>query len=127
MTKETLSPALQSLFDHIVPYAERGERCPTNEELLYAGYPPYKGRNLAALAHAGWVKIAVYTKNWRTVTILKGEHEGAHTELPPLIKGKLPKPYRVIDGSGDNMSTGRKNPPQVKLADPPPWEGEDLP
>jgi hypothetical protein len=35
------------------------------------------------LAFDGVIRIEVYAKNWRVITLLEGEHAGKHTMLPP--------------------------------------------
>jgi hypothetical protein len=39
------------------------------------------------LAFDGVIRIDVYAKNWRVVTILQGEHAGKHTQMPPHVCG----------------------------------------
>lgn len=72
-----------------------GGRCPTNDQLDYP---------LPDLAREGLFFIEVYAKNFRVATILKGEHAGKHTALPPK---KCRKPYLKI---GAGMSAPERPP-----------------
>ena len=95
----TLSEAQEKLFELLVQKAVANERCPTNQWLADNGYG-YPKNSIAALARLGYVRIAVYSKNWRVVTILVGEHKGKTTTSPPIGSGT---PYRTIDSNGDSL------------------------
>lgn len=93
------------LFDRIAAIAAVGDRCPTNQHI--------DGVGLCQLARAGKIRIEVFNRNWRVVTILSGEHAGKQTS-----RGQNPvgaRPYVTIDTkSGPRRSD---MPPQVRL----PW------
>lgn len=85
------------LFDRICEIAERGERCPTNEHL-----PP---NGLSDLAREGRIRIEIFDRNWRIVTILVGAHAGKSTMRGPHIRPDA-KPYVTIDaGSPPRRAT----------------------
>ncbi len=80
---------LDHLFDLMVHTAIEGQRCPTNDQL--------PDHSLPALARAGKVRIEVFERNWRVVTILVGPHAGKQTSRGSVRPEA--KPYIVIDAS----------------------------
>ena len=107
-----MTPKLHVLFQRLCDCAIRGERCPTADQL--AGLPPP-----SELAHAGKIRIEVFARNWRVVTILTGPHAGKSTMRDPAgVRGA--KPYRVIDGS--SLTTRGSIPPEQRRA---PWKPGD--
>lgn len=68
----------QDVLDKVTLAAVKGERCPMSYEFE-------KGGNaiLVELAREGLIRIRVYAKNWRTVTIMQGKHKGKSTKAPP--------------------------------------------
>lgn len=100
----------QNLFDFLVKYAKSGERCPTSDQLKYHQQP----HNLTELASNGYIRIEVFVRNWRVVTILAGAHAGKATA--PCPHGGSLKPYRIIDANGDSMSVQRQKTRRAKTA-----------
>ena len=84
-------PNIEKTFDLVCEAAKRGERCPQN-------YPhgPVRSKELSELARNGCIRIEVFSKNWRVITILTGEFKGLHTQLAPFLPAGA-KPYVVID------------------------------
>jgi hypothetical protein len=84
-----------AVFALVEASAARGDRCPTNADL------PFGCKNaLPALAREGKIRIEVYSRNWRVVTILVGPHRGKKTKAPPVGVGE---PYVVIDDEQDRV------------------------
>lgn len=73
-----------------------GDRCPTNDVI--------GARNIRLLVERGELRVEVYTLNWRTVEILKGEHAGKRTAECPY--GEKPKPYRIIPSDDHSFKVG---------------------
>jgi hypothetical protein len=80
--------------------AVEGRRCPTSDEIGLAmrgadvrGMGPVSVTT--RLARAGRLRVEVFAKNYRVITILDGAHAGKSTARHP----RYTKPYRVIDGS----------------------------
>ena len=94
--KPSASERKEAVYKVLEDAAVAGRRCPMNDQLPHSSY------NLGALCKDGRIRIEVYQKNWRVVTILKGPHRGAATAAAP--KGE--KPYVVIDHTG-TYRTGR--------------------
>lgn len=82
--------ALQRVFEVVEQCAAAGERCPQNDQLGSGGKTA-----LPMLARMGRVRIEIYEKNFRVVTIMEGPHKGARTQEPPG-KRRL-RPYMVIE------------------------------
>lgn len=71
--------------------AATGERCPMNKTRGF-----WKTM-ISSLAHAGKIRIEVFSRNWRVVTILEGPQRGKATAAPPF---KTNGPYLTIDAEG---------------------------
>lgn len=80
-------------FNVLVEAARVKVRCPTNDYFSHGA--------VAALAHAGWIRIYVYARNWRVVEIITGPHAGARTAPPPRAYAC----YRVLDAVGKRRPT----------------------
>jgi hypothetical protein len=89
------------LFDRICAIAAAGERCPKNTEI--------DGVGLSQLARAGKIRIEVFNRNWRIVTILSGEHAGKQTARGPNPVGA--RPYITIDAKAPRRTD---MPPRIK-------------
>ncbi len=116
----TLSKAQEKLFELLVQKAVANERCPTNQWLIDNGFA--RGNTtISSLAYLGYVRIEVYTKNWRVVTILTGKHKEASTAPPPMGTGA---PYRIIGSNGDSLSQriARHPTKPVSLPEEPDWK-----
>lgn len=77
--------------------AASGARCPQAFELGQGG-----AGQVSILAHSGKIKVEVFAKNWRVVTILEGSHKGKKTAPPPF---KNHGPYLVLDSDGTHKNT----------------------
>ena len=79
---------LDGTFALLEATAIKNERCPQN-------YPhgPLTTSIITALARAGRIKVEVFARNWRVVTIMDGPHRGKRTKLAP---GNAGPPYKVI-------------------------------
>lgn len=97
-----LSPAnLDKAFALLVDCAVKGERCP-----ITAGpkaHPFLVPDQITALKRGGRIKVTISGQNWRTVTILTGEHAGKTTAADPL-EGKN-KPARATAPSAPRFLT----------------------
>lgn len=69
--------SLQLCFEAMVAAAIKGKRCPLNGEDNIR--PDWVG----ILARLGRIKVEISGRNWRTVTILEGEHARKHTQRDP--------------------------------------------
>jgi hypothetical protein len=85
---------LNQCFDDIVRAALRGERCPENNT------QQVNTARCRQLAAAGRIKIEVYARNFRVVTLLTGPHAGKKTAPPPY---KVQKPKLVITKDGKRI------------------------
>lgn len=93
MTATTVNELnMSTLLHYLCERAVAGDRCPTQNELLRAGYTGTA--TPVALARAQRIRIEVYGRNWRVVEIREGEHKGKRTQEPPGGG----KPYKVIYG-----------------------------
>lgn len=79
--------------------ALEGRRCPTLDEIgramHEAGVPGGPSGATSALARDGRIRVEVFGKNYRVVTILTGPNAGKTT----APHSRYTKPYRVIDAS----------------------------
>jgi hypothetical protein len=82
---------LELCFTNIVNAALRAERCPENET------QNVNSARCRALASAGRIKIEVFPRNYRVVTILTGRHAGKKTAPPPY---RVARPNLVISKEG---------------------------
>lgn len=76
---------LEATFAALEKAAAEGRRCPENGTFGVGHVPD--------LARAGRIRIAVYSRNYRVVTILEGPHKGKRT-APFPGRGK---PYKIIE------------------------------
>lgn len=81
---------LDETFAILVEAAIKGERCPLSHwertpDQRRREAPPLLIDNgaISKLAKQGKILIEISGRNWRTVTILVGEHAGKHTALDP--------------------------------------------
>ncbi|MGB6535915.1 MAG: hypothetical protein WBF58_08130 [Xanthobacteraceae bacterium] len=81
-------------FQVILRAAMQGERCPEN------GSSNVNTGLCRALADAGRIKIEVFARNFRVVTILTGRHGGRKTAPPPY---KVSQPKLVISKDGKHI------------------------
>ena len=99
--------------------AIHGDRCPFNDNMDATGrcFVP-------ELARTGRIRVEVYARNWRVVTLLTGEHKGKHTALPSFAT--VGGPYVTIDRNGTHhhpraayATTKRQQPskPRILRAD----------
>ena len=82
---------LDRLFKVLEKAAIAKERCPTYDQLdeihnIPTNAQPYK------LARQGRIRIEIYGKNWRVITILEGPNKGKRTKESPLGGA----PYKVL-------------------------------
>lgn len=70
------------LFQILIDAALRGDRCPTLDQLRYVHKISTTYR-LTPLCDLGWIRMEVYSGNWRIVEIMTGPHKGARTEEHP--------------------------------------------
>lgn len=101
--------AINSAFNMIVAAAREGRRCPETTRSDYIKGERILIRGLARgaatiLAAEGKIKVEIFARNFRRITILVGPHAGKATAAPPF--GELAQPYRVIEGA----ATYRPNP-----------------
>jgi len=95
----TAPNAADFVLDLLGTIAAAGDRCPTGEEirdrLTVAGLPCTNSGTAWTtwLARAGHIRIEVFGKNWRVITILTGPHIGKKTKAAP----RAGAPYVVID------------------------------
>src|SRR5258708_4452478 len=86
--------AIDRAFALIEVAAAKGERAPQGEP-----HGPLANGTVTALYRAGRIRGAIYTGNWRVLTVLTGPHKGKSTAPPPAGG----RPYRIIDSG--NVST----------------------
>lgn len=72
---------IEHAFHEILAAALAGERCPIND----IGH--VSSMTTMALCKAGRIRVDVYAKNWRVVTITAGEHAGKKTAMPNFKHG----------------------------------------
>jgi hypothetical protein len=75
--------------------AAKGARCPQNHEFGVMN----AGGVLSALAGDGTIRVEVFGKNWRVITMLAGAQKGRRTLAPPFANDG---PYKVIDKGGSH-------------------------
>lgn len=69
-------------FRLIEQAAIAGERCPVNKG--EAGGPPEMSSAIVAdLAREGRIRVEISSRNWRTITLLSGDHAGKQTKPDP--------------------------------------------
>ena len=88
-------------FQQLCATAERGERCPFNWQLPHGALP--------ALARAGKIRVEVFAKNWRVVTIMAGPSAGKHTMRDPSMPLGA-RPYVVIDAGSQTRGRSTSAP-----------------
>lgn len=91
--------ALNRTLAMIVEAACDGARCPETTRSDYVKGERVLIRGLArgaatVLAAEGKIKVEIFARNFRRITILVGPHAGKATADPPF--GKLAQPYRVV-------------------------------
>lgn len=79
--------ALNETFALLEAVARNSWRCPHSKP-----FGPLVPAVMSALAHAGRIKIEIFTRNWRVVTIMQGPHKGASTMRSP----NEGQPYRTV-------------------------------
>lgn len=87
-----MTPKAAAGLRSIIAAALAGQRCPTNETMENPNGTIWQGAT-TELARAGHIKIEIYAKNYRVVTILKGPHAGLSTKPYP---DRRAKPYKTI-------------------------------
>lgn len=87
-------PTADEVFDRLVMAVIADERCPMND-----AFGPSGSQFFGKLARAGRIRVAVYSQNYRVVTILEGAHAGKTTKMLP--HHTCEQPYRVIDTRSD--------------------------
>jgi len=90
---ERLTPKehLDRCFDEILQAAKKGQRCPENE----SGH--VNSTRCGKLARDGLIKVEVFARNYRVVTILVGKDAGLKTAPPPY---RVTQPKFIIDKQG---------------------------
>lgn len=89
----TVQHRKNTVFNLMLATALAGKRCPMNDQL------PEPSSYLTLLCRDGRLKVEVFDKNWRVVTILEGPHAGKNTASPPAGRSRL-RPYVTIDKNG---------------------------
>lgn len=79
---------IERAFALIEQAAASGERAPQSQP-----HGPLRRQAVTALYRAGRLKGAIYSGNFRVLTILQGPHAGKSTK-PPSTQSP---PYRIID------------------------------
>jgi len=79
----TITPGLARAFAVVEAAAAQGLRCPTRKEAV-----AFHNR-ASELAWQGFIKVEVYARNYRVVTILVGPYAGKSTK-PPSTKSATP-------------------------------------
>lgn len=87
-------------FDEIVRAALAGERCPTT----HGPSRKFSWSTMRHLVMDGWIKIEISGRNYRTVTILKGEYAGLTTAPNPNTSQRT---WKVVDVHGCRADTLR--------------------
>lgn len=95
------SPANHRTFAAVLKAAIAGERCPMN------GSFGVTSAGMTALAWAGQIRVEVFSRNYRVVTILTGEHAGKTTAPCPEPGAK---PYVIVDQNGTSQRRRRYAP-----------------
>lgn len=95
--------------------ARNGERCPhtartENVQGERRQIPGLAPGTTTVLAERGLIRVEIFSRNFRRITILVGEHAGRSTADHPF--GALAKPYRVLDNSDHHRP---QNGGQMKL------------
>lgn len=90
----TREERLTQCFESILQAALRGDRCPENDTYNVAS------TYCRLLAERGDIKIEVYARNYRVVTILKGPHAGVKTAPPPY---SVKSPKIIISTEGKKV------------------------
>lgn len=98
---------VEQCFQAILRAALRGERCPEN------GSSNVNTDRCRALAAAGRIKIEVFARNFRVVTILTGRHAGRKTARAPY---KVSQPKLVISKDGKHIIKRFDTGPRVVAA-----------
>lgn len=96
-------------FALIEEAAIKGERCPSSRR-----YGPITSGATEALVAEGRIRVEVYGKNWRVITILAGPHKGKTTAMPPFRHGQ---PY-LVNGKRNNVPLM----PRLSEARAQPWK-----
>ncbi len=85
---------LERAYEAILAAALNNERCPENQT---RGVDTHL---CGELARAGRIKIEVFARNFRVVTILTGPHAGLKTAPPPY---RVTQPKLIITASGKQI------------------------
>ena len=83
-----------SLLDILAGAALRGERCPTNLEMVKRG-AQYPQKYLRELINQGHIEVRFYGQNFRVIVILGGTYKGQHTRVAPKGWDEQPKSKRA--------------------------------
>lgn len=84
----------EACFASVLKAALEGRRCPENET------EGVTSTLMAELAHTGWIRIEITSRNYRTVVILAGEHAGKQTAPDP----RRTMPWKIIDKNGTRVN-----------------------
>lgn len=83
----------EGVFALLESAAINGDRCPQGTVI--------SSRMVREIARDGLIRIEISGKNWRCVTLLKGQHAGKATAPDPDGHS----PYRTIEGERDYWHT----------------------
>ena len=102
-------------FEFLCGCARRGERAPFGDTVP-GGVAVY-----SVLAKLGRIRVEVFAKNFRQITILEGADKGLKTMDPPSRSdGSRPEPYLVNDKTGLRRNGKIVEPPSAIRGRPQP-------
>src|SRR3990167_5262320 len=98
LSKQRHSRVLYATLQIIANAADRGERCPTSQEMVLQLFELGFRRKCSGTTHdlikLGFIRVEVYGRNYRVVEIIDGQHKGKRTKEYPNVG----VPYKILDG-----------------------------
>lgn len=94
-----MTSARDAAWEALNKAALSGARCPT------AGTFGLSRAGVKQLLKEEKIRVEVYSRNWRVVTILDGDNKGRSTLRSPCGG----KPYRVLEGASDTLANAGRH------------------
>ena len=88
-------------YQRLVAAVLSGARCPPNKNYTGTAQPVLVAYVLRQMLKEGFIRIDIYSHNWRVITFLKGPHKGRHTQLPP---NEHWRPYKRVEADGTSIN-----------------------
>lgn len=117
--------ATERAFGVLEQCAAKRERCPVTSGPC--AHPWINSQHIRKLARQGRIFVEVSSRNWRVVTILKGQHKGKQTAPNPHRGQRVYKTMGVEGSRVNGRPVMTKTPDHRQPSAPPRLKFQDLP